>query len=832
MDRQGPLSNESLRDAIVRHVRYTLGREWGELSSRELFEAVSHAVRDRIIESKLETERRWRDEEAKRVYYLSMEFLVGRSLSNNLRNLGLWDECRDALADLGVDIEEVRESEVDAALGNGGLGRLAACFLDSMASLDVPGYGYGINYEYGLFRQVIDNGWQKEKPDSWRALGSPWLVERMEDAVVVPLYGHIESVPDMDGVENGMWLGWDVLVGVPHEMPVVGSGGRTVNGLRLYSARASNEFDMAIFNEGDYLEAVKRKMESETVSKVLYPPDGDERGRELRLVQEYFFTSCAIQDIVKEFLAESDDLTQLHTRVAIQLNDTHPALAVAELMRVLVDEHAVSWEDAWAVTGKTLAYTNHTLLPEALERWSEDLVRKVLPRHMQIIEAIDERFQRTVAERFPDDRERPRRMAIVDRSGSKPEVRMAHLAIVGSHSVNGVAALHSELVKSDLVPDFFELWPERFNNKTNGVTQRRWLEGCNPGLSALISESIGDGWVDDLEHLRQLEPLAEDAGFREAFLAVKTANKRRMAETVLRSAHVQVDPEHSLFDVQAKRIHEYKRQLLMALGIIHEWVAITEDGKQPVTPRTYLFAGKAAPGYWAAKQHIKLINTIAQVVNNDSRTRDWMRVAFVPDYRVSLAEQLIPSADLSEQISTAGFEASGTGNMKFALNGALTIGTLDGANVEIREQVGEENFFLFGLTADEIARQREQNAYDPVAVYEGSTTVRRVVDALEGETFGGPNGQLFRWIKESLLQGGDYYFHLADFEAYVETQDQVAQAYQDREAWTRSAILNVARMGAFSSDRTIRQYAADIWGVPTRALDTTPTPTASPQPAR
>ncbi|MCB9897492.1 MAG: glycogen/starch/alpha-glucan phosphorylase [Planctomycetes bacterium] len=813
MDETDPGDPESLRDAVLRHARGTLGREWDDLSPRERLAAVSWATRERILGRMLATERRWRRTDAKRVAYLSMEFLMGRSLENNLRNLGLWDECRAGLAELGVDVEELAASEADAALGNGGLGRLAACFLDAMASLDVPGYGYGINYEYGLFRQSIDGGWQRERPDAWRALGTPWLVERADEAVVVPLRGHIEHV-DGEGPLGGHWLGWDVLVGVPHDMPVVGHGGRTVNALRLYSARASDEFDIAIFNEGDYLEAVRRKMESETVSKVLYPPDGDERGRELRLVQEYFFTSCAIQDIVKAYLRDHDDLAGLPDKVAIQLNDTHPALAVAELMRVLMDEHGLGWDAAWSITTRTLAYTNHTLLPEALECWSAALLRRVLPRHLQIVEHIDHRFQGEVGARFPGDEARRARMAIVDRGGHEPMVRMAHLAIVGSHSVNGVARLHSELVKSQLVPDFHGMWPERFNNKTNGVTHRRWLAGCNPELAALLDDALGTAWRDDLTLLRGLEPFADDASFREDFLRIKHANKERLATIVEHTAHVPIDP-CSLFDVQAKRIHEYKRQLLMALGVVHEYLELL-DGRTPPVPRSSLFAGKAAPGYWAARQHIKFINSIARVIDADPRARDWMRVAFVPDYRVSLAERMIPAADLSEQISTAGMEASGTGNMKFALNGALTLGTLDGANIEIRDEVGEENIFIFGLTADEVAQHRERGSYRPRELYEQVPELRRVLDALDGDLFSSGSGTHFRWIKDALLDGGDPFFVLADLPAWIVTQQRVGRLFADPHAWARKAVLNVARMGFFSSDRTVREYARDIWHVPVR----------------
>ena len=824
---ESPTSAEvvSFRDSVLRHVRYSLGRDWGQLSGRELFQAVSLAVRDHIMDAMIDTERRYRDQDSKRVYYLSMEFLMGRSLGNNLHNLGLFEVCKEALEEMGVDLEEVEAGEVDAALGNGGLGRLAACFLDSMASMDIPGFGYGINYEYGLFRQEIDNGWQKELPDNWLALGTPWQIERPEEEVVVPLYGHLERMHDLDGVENSMWLGWQVLVGVPHDMPVVGYGGKTVNALRLYSARSSDEFDMSIFNEGDYIEAVKRKMESETVSKVLYPSDTIEKGRELRLIQEYFFVSCAIQNIVRTYLQDHDEFDAFADKVAIQLNDTHPAMAVPELMRVLMDEQGLEWDDAWEITRDTLAYTNHTLLPEALERWPQSLMERVLPRHMQIIEAINDQFLGEVLEQWPGDLERVKRMSIIEEESEDSQVRMAHLSIVGSHSVNGVAQLHSELVKSALVPDFHEMWPRRFNNKTNGVTQRRWLLACNPGLAELVTDAIGDGWVSDLEQLRRREALADDPSFRQEFLAIKRANKQRLGRVIRDEVRVDTDPD-SMFDVQAKRIHEYKRQLLLTMYVIHEYLGIVEDGRMPIVPRTFAFAGKAAPGYWAAKQHIKLINNVARVVNADPRVQGMLRVAFIPNYRVSLAERVFPAADLSEQISTAGMEASGTGNMKFALNGALTIGTLDGANVEIREEVGDENIFIFGTEANEIEAMRKAGSYDSKEHYERSPIIQRVVDSFESPVFTREDGNLFRWIKESLLDGGDYFFLLADFEAYVLAQESASRLFADQDAWCRKAILNVARVGKFSSDRTIRQYAEEIWGI----KDFAPTPVRTAEP--
>ncbi|MFI5393940.1 MAG: glycogen/starch/alpha-glucan phosphorylase [Candidatus Binatia bacterium] len=795
---------------IVEHVRYSLAKETRDLSGRDLFLAVALAVRDRAIDGLLETEARHERANAKRLYYLSLEFLMGRSLVNNLINLGIADLCEEALGVMGAGLEEIRECERDAALGNGGLGRLAACFLDSLATLGMPGYGYGINYEFGLFKQRISDGFQQERPDNWFAESSPWLIERADDACLIPIYGHIDHAQDRHGDYNPMWMDWKVLIGVPHDMPIVGYGGRTVNVLRLYSARTSEEFDMEIFNGGDYLKAVEQKMLSETISKVLYPSDAVAAGRELRLLQEYFFVACAIRDIFRRYLRTHTSIEAFPSKVAIQLNDTHPALAVAELMRMLVDEHGVPWASAWDITQATLGYTNHTLLPEALERWPAALFEHVLPRHMQIIREINRRFIEHVGRAWPGDTGRRQRMAIIE-EGPEEHVRMAHLAIVGSHSVNGVSALHSELVKTTLVPDFFQLWPERFNNKTNGITQRRWLLKANPGLAQLISATVGDRWVTDLDELRGLEAVATDAAFQQQFLAVKQANKARLAGVIKQTTRVCVDPD-SLFDVQAKRIHQYKRQLLAAMGVVHEYLCLVEDGRTPRIPRTYIFAGKAAPGYWAAKQIIKFINNLGTVINDDPQVHDLIKVAFVPDYRVSLAEQLIPAADLSEQISTAGTEASGTGNMKFALNGALTIGTLDGANIEIRDEVGADNIFLFGLTVAETAQLQRTGAYRPHAYYERDPRLRRVVDAISSDRFCPREPGLFRWIADMLL-GNDEYLHLADLGSYLDAQDRVARGFVGREEWARKAILNVARMGKFSSDRTIREYATDVWGI-------------------
>jgi starch phosphorylase len=800
----------AFKDSVQRHIRYSLAKSQSNLSGNDWFRAFALAVRDLLVERMLETEARYEQADAKRLYYLSLEFLMGRALGNNLNNLGISELCRAAADEIGVNLEAVRGTEWDAALGNGGLGRLAACFLDSLASLDMPGYGYGIRYDYGLFRQEIDGGHQREKPDNWLTEPSPWLIERPEEACVVPVYGRVTGGPTEPGHRHRAWNDWRVIVGVPHDMPVVGYGGHTVNFLRLYSARASDEFDIAIFNDGDYFRAVEQKITSENISKVLYPSDAVAAGRELRLLQEYFFVACALRDIVRRHLHRYGAISDLPSRVAIQLNDTHPALAVPELMRTLIDEHALPFDMAWEITQATFGYTNHTLLPEGLEQWPVALIERVIPRHLQLIYEINRRLLDHVARVWPGDTERLRRVSLIE-EGAERRVRTAHLAIAGSHSVNGVAALHSKLITTRLVPDFFALWPERFNNKTNGVTQRRWLLTANPGLARLITDTIGDRWITDLDQLRDLEPHARDAAFRHDFLAAKQANKEHLAAVIKATTQVTVDPR-SLFDVQAKRIHEYKRQLLAVMGIIDTYLALVEDGTVPPVPRTHIFAGKAAPGYWAAKQIIKLIHNLGGVINADPVAKAHLNVVFIPDYRVTLAEQIIPAADLSEQISMAGTEASGTGNMKFAMNGALTIGTLDGANIEIRDEVGKDNIFIFGLTADAIAAMQRDGSYHPRDYYEHDARLRRVVDALQSDRFCPQEPGLFHWIADTLLQH-DAYFHLADFAAYVAAQERVGREFTKSTVWTRKAILNVARIGKFSSDRTIREYAAEIWDI-------------------
>jgi len=768
-------------------------------------------MRDRMTEKILQTEGRYRKAKAKRIYYLSLEFLIGRLLSNTLHNLGMFDTFQELLADARIDIEEVEEQENDPGLGNGGLGRLAACYLDSMASLHIPGFGYGIHYEYGLFKQEIDNGFQREKPDNWLADFNPWEVKRTDEKCIVPIYGRIEHFQDRAGDYNPMWLDWKMIVGIPFDIPVVGYGGKTVNWLRLFGAGASADFDIQIFNEGDYFRAVEQKVATETITKMLYPLDTIKSGRELRLVQEYFLVACSLRDIIRRYLKEHDRLDEFADHVAIQMNDTHPSLAVAELMRLLVDEYAFAWDDAWEITRKTMAYTNHTILAEALEKWPVGLLEKVIPRHLQIVFEINQRLLDTVAARHPGNTDLIRRMSLIE-EGENKLVRMAHLAIAGSHSINGVSALHSDILKKSNFSDFYELWPERFVNVTNGITQRRWLLEANPGLAALISQTIGERWITDLEQLRQLEAFAERADFQASFRAVKLRNKAVLADIISTSARVTVNPD-SLFDVHVKRIHEYKRQLLKIMQITYEYLQIVRGEKNPGVPKTYIFAGKAAPGYWVAKQMIKLIHNVGEVINQDKRVKDFMKVAFLPDYRVSLAQRIIPAADLSEQISMAGTEASGTGNMKFMLNGALTVGTLDGANIEMLAEAGEENFFIFGLTAQEIVEMKARNAYRPAEYYHQHPQVRAVMDAFRDDVFCQSEPGLFQWLYHRIMHNEDTYFHLPDLLAYLEVQDQIEAAYQDRNAWTKKTILNVARSGKFSSDRSIRDYARDIWNV-------------------
>ena len=802
---------EDLYRSVLTHLRYSLGKRRSEATARDIYRAVSYSVRDRLVDRLHATTDRYRKADAKRLYYLSMEFLIGRSLVKNLDNLGLIEACAEVVGRFNVSMEDMLEEESDSALGNGGLGRLAACYLDSLATLSMPGFGYGIHYDYGLFKQEIHNGCQRERPDSWMDGADALHIERADQAVMVPMYGSIEHAADRWGQYNPMWMGWKVVIGVPYDIPVPGWGGETVNYLRLYVARPSTEFDIKIFNQGDYFMAVEQKIATEKISKILYPADTVTAGKELRLTQEYFLVACAIRDIMREYLRDHEGFTAFPHKVAIQLNDTHPSLAIAELMRVLVDEYWLEWDEAWDITSKTVAYTNHTLLPEALETWSVGLLEHVLPRHLQIIYEINRRFLDRVLEIWPGDLDRMNRMSLVAENGDKM-VRMANLSIVGSHRVNGVSRLHSDLVKESLVPDFFEMWPEKFTNVTNGITPRRWLGRSNPGLCGLLAENLGDGFLGDLDRLKKLEPMADDPAFCEKYLKVRRANKERLGKIISETAMVTVNPD-SMFDMQAKRIHEYKRQLLNVLAVMAEYILLVDDGVEPPAPKTSIFAGKAAPGYQTAKDIIRLIHSVADVINRDKRTKGLLKVAFLPDYRVTLAEKMVCAADLSQQISTAGYEASGTGNMKFALNGALTIGTLDGANIEISEEVGLENVYIFGLTTPEVAKISADRSYRPTALYHADPLLRRTLDAVRDGRFSPSEPGLFSWICPYLLSDRDKYFHLADFASYMAARKKAGTDYKDRLLWGKLGILNTSRMGFFSSDRSIRQYAEDIWNI-------------------
>jgi glycogen phosphorylase len=813
------LDAESLKWSIQEHLEYTFVKNRFTSTDLDRYLALARTVRDRLVERWLRTQDTYYAQDVKRVYYLSMEFLMGRSLGNSILGLGLTEEARQALHELSCDLETLREIEWDAGLGNGGLGRLAACFLDSAATLQLPCYGYGIRYEFGIFNQQIRNGYQVEHPDAWLRYGYPWEIPRPEAIFPVHFYGRVIQYKDRSGRIVNEWLDTSEIMAMAYDTPIPGFGHNTVNTLRLWSAKATREFDLDDFNQGDYIRAVRHKSESETISKVLYPNDSRHSGKELRLKQEYFFASASLQDVIRRYKKTRTTFEEFPDKVAIQLNDTHPAIAIAELMRLLVDIEGLEWEKAWDITVRTFGYTNHTVMPEALEKWSVDLLRSVLPRHLLIIYEINHRFLETVRAHYPGDDARCARMSLVEEPGhgsSEKHVRMAHLAIVGSHSVNGVSALHTEILKRDIFRDFVEMSPTQFNNKTNGITQRRWLRLCNPRLSGLIGERLGEGWVTDLDALKGLAPIADDPEFRHSWRQVKHANKRDLAQLIAHETGVSIDPE-SLVDCQIKRIHDYKRQLLNAVHAVALYNEIRENPGQDFVPRTILFGGKAAPGYERAKLTIKLINSIASVVNNDPHTRDQLKIVFVPNYSVTLAEKIIPGADLSVQISTAGYEASGTGNMKFALNGALTIGTLDGANIEIREEVGDENIFIFGLTADEVAALRP--GYDPRSYYYADERLRRAVDMIGSGFFSPLHRDLFAPIANFLLDEGDPFMVLADFTSFWECQRRVEATYREVDSWTRSSILNVAHIGKFSSDRTISEYAKDIWGVEPVRID-------------
>ena len=799
----------SAKEALQNHMVYSIFKTKEIATPRDWYSTTAYTVRDHVIERWVKTNEAYTENDPKRIYYLSLEFLIGRMLSNAALNLGVNAEIRESLNELGYKMENVVEMEPDAALGNGGLGRLAACFLDSMATMNIPGMGYGIRYEYGMFKQSIHNGQQIENPDDWLRYSNIWEFQRPENTYTVKFYGHLVEFATERGNESH-WVNTDSVVAMAYDIPIPGYETETVNNLRLWSAKATKDFDLRHFNDGNYELAVESRNTTESISKVLYPNDVSASGRELRLKQQYFFVSASIQDILHSFLLKHKDWKKLPEKIAIQLNDTHPAIAIAEMMYQLVDIHFLDWRQAWGLVEKIFSYTNHTLMPEALETWSVELFDRLLPRHLAIIYRINHEFLETVNHHFPGDSELLTRVSIIDETHGR-RVRMAHLAVIGSHTVNGVAALHSELLKATLFSDFHQIYPNKFVNVTNGITPRRWLNQCNQDLTSLIEKVIGKGFQRDLDKLKLLTPLADDEEFRKAFRAVKHKNKLRLASKIEDLLAVKLNP-NSLFDLQVKRIHEYKRQLLNILHVITLYNRIRSGHAKNITPRTIIFGGKAAPGYWMAKLIIRLIHDVAAIVNSDPAIGDKLKVVFYPNYEVSSAELLFPGADLSEQISTAGTEASGTGNMKMALNGALTIGTLDGANVEIMEEVGAENIFIFGLTSDQVTQTR-RNGYNPWNYYNSNLELKEVLDMIANGFFSIEEPDRYKAIFDNLLNKGDNYLLLADYASYIETQEAVGMIYKNQDKWTRSAILNVASMGKFSSDRAINEYAKNIWKV-------------------
>ena len=809
VDDRVSLSKDAFKHAFLDNLFCVLGKTPALATERDYYMALAYTVRDRMLHRWISTASAYTTSGSRTVAYLSAEFLMGPHLGNNLVNLGIQDEVRQAVTELGLDFDRLLSCEDEPGLGNGGLGRLAACFLDSLATLQIPSLGYGIRYEFGIFQQEIVDGWQVEKTDKWLRYGNPWEVPRPEWAVEVKLGGHTERFVDHNGATRVRWVPHRIVNGVPYDTAILGYRVNTCNTLRLWRAEAPESFDFEIFNRGDYYGAVNQKVVSENLSKVLYPNDEAVQGKELRLEQQYFFVSCSLKDMLRILRVQQIPLTRFHEKFAVQLNDTHPAIAVAELMRLLVDENAVDWEEAWAITRRTFAYTNHTLLPEALERWSLPVFGKILPRHLEIVYEINARFLDEVRLRFFGDDARITRMSLIDENGPR-YVRMANLACVGSHAVNGVAALHSQLLKEDVLRDFNDLTPEKFSNKTNGVTPRRWLALINPRLAALVCDAIGDGWIRDLDRLRELERVADDAAFQNSWRKIKRANKCDLAQVARERTGIALDPD-SLFDVQVKRIHEYKRQHLNILHVIALYHRLKSDPGADLPPRTFVFGGKAAPGYTMAKLIIKLINSVGEVVNRDPQVDSRLKVLFLPNFNVKNGHLVYPAAELSEQISTAGKEASGTGNMKFCMNGALTLGTQDGANIEIASEVGSENGFMFGLTAAEVHSLRIQG-YRPADYYEKDAELRAVIDLIRDGFFSRGDVERFRPLIDSLLNW-DTYMLFADFRSYVDAQTGVSRAYADVSRWTRMSILNVARSGFFSSDRTISEYARDIWRV-------------------
>ena len=806
-------SPEEIAVSLRNHMIHTVGRPLERSTTLEKYHGVAAVVRDRLMDQWLETIDTYRQKDVRLLAYLSAEYLLGPHLGNDLLNLNLTSPTEEALRSLGLDLETIAREEPEPGLGNGGLGRLAACFLDSLSTLDVPVIGYGLRYEFGIFRQEIVDGWQVERSDKWLQFGNPWEIPSTQ-AVEVGFFGHTETYTDERGDVRHRWIPGQRVNGIAYDTPIPGYTTRTVNRLRLWKSEAVDSFDLSVFNSGDYAGAVRAKIDSETISKVLYPPDEKVEGKRLRLMQQFFFTSCSLQDMVRLHLALNKPLSEFSKKWTVQLNDTHPSIGIAELMRLLMDEHSMGWDEAWSVTQATFGYTNHTLLPEALERWPLEMFGDLLPRHLEIIFEINQRFLDTMRQRFPGDDARMRRMSIIGEDDGR-NVQMAHLAVVGSKAVNGVAELHTKLLETTTLRDYYEAFPERFSNKTNGVTPRRWLMLSNPELTSLINEAVGTKWHKDLYGLKELERFTQDTGFLQKWRTTQEQAKGRLAEFIQRTENISIDPT-SMFDVQVKRLHEYKRQHLNALHILSLYCQIKSGTAQKMSPRTFLFGGKAAPSYTMAKLIIKLICSVADLCNSDPQVRDLLRVVFLPNYSVSLGQHIYPAADLSEQISTAGFEASGTGCMKFMMNGSVTIGTLDGANIEIRQEAGEENFFLFGLTAPEIADLKSKG-YRPRSFYEQSAPLREVMDGLRDGRFSNGDRDLFAPLVNDLLNV-DRYHVLADFDAYATAQATAGASYADVEHWGRMSLLNSARSGKFSSDRTIREYCSDIWALPVASI--------------
>lgn len=796
---------EALRRSFATHLHHSLAVDSRTATNYDKFLALAYSVRDRLIDRWMKTQQTYYQQDVKRVYYLSLEYLIGRTLGNSILNLNVDEEISEAMSDMGLTLEELRDMEVDAGLGNGGLGRLAACFLDSMATLELPATGMGIRYEFGMFNQKITDQGQEERPDNWLRMENPWEIARPAYSIKVPFHGTVTTYHDDHGKVRSRWETKDYVVALPYDTPVPGYKNNTVNNLRLWSARSADDFGLEYFNSGDYLAAVEDMEMSEAISKVLYPNDTSMNGKQLRLKQQFFLCSASLQDIIRRWKRTHDNFSNFSDKIAIQLNDTHPAVAIPELMRIFLDEEGLDWDTAWKTVTEVFAYTNHTLLPEALEKWPVFLFETMLPRHLQIIYEINARFLREVSLHWPGDNDRLARMSLIE-EGQEKSVRMAYLSIVGSHAVNGVAALHTDLLKESLFRDFFEMWPDKFNNKTNGVTPRRWVRKANPELSEIISEEIGDNWVKDLDELKKLEKSAKKTAFQKKFQEVKRQKKMQLADYLLKNQGVVIDPD-TMFDVQVKRIHEYKRQLMNILHVIHLYNKL-KDG-ETIVPRTILIGGKAAPGYWLAKEIIRLCVSVGSTINADPETNSQLKLVFLENYRVSAAEKIIPAADLSEQISTAGKEASGTGNMKFALNGALTIGTLDGANVEMEEEIGKDNIFIFGNTVEQV-NEIVAKGYNPRSYYNQSPALRRVIDLISSDFFSPTNPGSFASLVDNMLNS-DPFLVLADFDAYLAEQEKVEEAYSKPKKWTEMAIYNVARMGKFSSDRTIAEYNKDIW---------------------